>query len=82
MSQVPPNTSGLVPREFVEAVSGLGSAVRASFDSDLGHLATPAHGSCATLEVLVSATGPFDAVLLQEDLSKGQTILGYRLELG
>ena len=77
---VPPNRSGLIVDEFVESVTQMGDAVRASFGKDVGHLAAPVSGKCADLSVVVEATDPFDTVLLQEGLTKGQTILGYTLE--
>ena len=59
------------PQEFAESVSGRGAAVHGSFDTNEGRLAAPSHGSCATLEVVATATRSFDAVVLQKDLTKG-----------
>merc|ERR1712146_30269 len=58
----------------------MGDAVRASFGKNVGILTSPVSAKCADLSAVVNATGPFDAVVLQEGLDKGQTILGYTLE--
>ena len=78
---VPPNRSGLIVDEFVSSVQGLGDAVTKSFDVNAGKMAAPVSSKCAELRATVAATGSFDSVVLQEDLSKGQTIIGYTLEL-
>jgi hypothetical protein len=43
---VPPNRSGLIVDEFVTSVTEMGNAVRASFDTDVGHLTAPVSGKC------------------------------------
>lgn len=78
---VPPNTTGIIPDEFVRAVTEVGDAVRRSFGVHAGSTAAAAGGACGALTVVVAATGPFDAVMMQEELSKGQQVLGYTLEL-
>ena len=80
---VPPNTSGLVPEAFVQSVAAMGSAVAASFGpgTDAGAMPYPATGKCGATSVVVSATGPFDAVVLTEGLEHGQGILAYTLEV-
>jgi alpha-L-fucosidase len=77
----PPNTTGIIPEEFVQSVTEMGDAVRKSFGVDVGSTDGTVSGSCSTLEVVVKATGVFDAIVIQEDLSQGQYILGYSLEM-
>ena len=78
---MPPNRSGLVVDGFVEAAAGLGRAVADSFGADAGRLPAPITAPCSQLQATVRATGSFDAVVLQEGLARGQSILGYSLEL-
>lgn len=78
---MPPNRSGLIVDEFVASAGGLGDAVRRSFGMHSGALASPRTAKCAELNVTIAANGPFDTVVLQEGLTRGQTITGYTLEL-
>ena len=84
---VPPNTTGVVPDEFVASVAGLGVAVRGSFGANVGTAtgsAAPSElsGPCNELEIVVASTGAaFDAVQLVEDQTAGQGVLAYTLEL-
>jgi alpha-L-fucosidase len=77
----PPNTTGIIPAEFVQSVREMGQSVRKSFGVNVGSTDGGIGGSCSTLEVVVKATGAFDAIMIREDLSQGQYILGYTLEL-
>ena len=77
---VPPNTTGLVPEEFVASVTAMGDAVRSSFGTNAGAMSFPATGTCGTLSATVKVTGAFDAVMLTEGLEYGQGILAYTLE--
>ena len=81
---VPPNTTGVIADGFVQAVTALGAAVEASFGpgSEIGSN-TSLPGPCHSYEVLVAATvgGAFDAVVMQETLTTGQSILQYSLDV-
>lgn len=81
---VPPNTTGVVPDEFVASVTGLGDAVRDSFGANVGTTTGSAalSGPCDGLVIVVASTGAaFDAVQLIEDQTNGQSVLAYTLEL-
>ena len=67
--------------KFVDSVSGLGDAIRSSFGKNVGQMPAPVSAKCEQLTAAVQATGAFDTVVLQEDLTKGQTILNYTIEL-
>jgi len=66
---------------FVRSVTGMGAAVRASFDTNVGSITgTTMSGSCGTLAPVALASAPFDAVVVEENLVAGQIVLGYTLE--
>jgi len=78
---VPPNSSGVIPEEYVDAARGVGDAIRASFGVNVGS-SGPVSGRCdGSALVTVPATGAFDAVLMMEDLTDGQNMIGFQLEL-
>lgn len=78
---LPPNTTGVITDGFVRAVSQVGDAVRASFDVDVGKSPSPVTAKCSDVEVIAEATGSFDAIMVTEDLTHGQAVLGYTIEL-
>lgn len=80
---VPPNTTGIIPEEFVESVRGMGDAVRYSFglETAVGSMAHPMTEECSNFEAVVTASGTFDTVVLQEDQTNGQKLLGYTLDV-
>ena len=104
---MPPNTTGVIPEEFVTAARGMGNAVRASFAPetargapDIAPRPTPTTATskitssttittanyastspCNTFSLVAKATAPFDAVLLEEDLTQGQKFLNFTLEM-
>merc|ERR1712098_839750 len=92
MGNVPPNATGQVPRSFVDVVSKFGRAVNASFakplieDTDVT-LACGADSSKPTSVVLnftaLGKSGPklFDTLVTQEDISTGQRIESYALDM-
>jgi alpha-L-fucosidase len=43
---IPPNRSGIIPEEFVEAVTGVGDAVTASFGTNVGTTSGAVKGTC------------------------------------
>lgn len=80
---IPPNRSGIVPEEFLEAVTGVGDAVTASFGSNVGATPGAVKGTCdgKTPLATITAHGEFDAILLAEELSTGQNVLGFEIEV-
>jgi alpha-L-fucosidase len=78
---VPPNTTGVIPHEFVHSVTQMGDAVRDSFGTDMGKASAPVTNKCSQISVVAEATGSFDAVIIMEDLTHGQVVLGYSLEV-
>ena len=76
---LPPNTTGVIPEEYVHAVTRTGTAIRNSFGTNVGRVGSVA-AACDKLSVVVKSTGVFDTVMLREDLTRGQTVLGYSLE--
>lgn len=79
---VPPNTSGVMPTEYVRSVRGAGDAIAATFGTSAGSAPGPATGKCdGSVLALAPARGGFDAIRLVEDLRRGQNILAFRIEL-
>lgn len=80
---LPPNTTGIIPQAYVESVTTAGDAIRRSFGVSVGSSShtTKLTGQCEQLAVVVRASAVFDAVMIREDLSAGQAILSYSLEL-
>lgn len=74
---VPPNASGLVPEGFVEAVSAVGDAVRKSFETSVGGTTAPVTAKCSELSVTTTVSDTFDAIVIVEDLTSGQAVLGF-----
>jgi len=88
---VPPNSSGTIPLAYVQEVTKLGDAIKASFDPQNALVHLTSHNLTATpcnklvLELRPpspQSAGAFDAVVLQEDLAEhGQVVLRYSLEV-
>lgn len=78
---LPPNTTGLIPEVYVRSARQTGDAIRQSFGTSVGSTTSAVSARCDTLSVVVKANGHFDAVMIREDLEKGQVVLGYTLEL-
>ena len=87
---MPPNSSGLIPQAYVEEVTRLGSAIKASFDPHTalvrrtGLPATPCNMFHLELRPRLSRRrtfGAFDSVIFQEELTRGQVVLRYSLEV-
>lgn len=83
---MPPSTACEIPAEFLSAARGFGQAVESSFGPGSALAATnrPTVARCQELTVTVHlppTQEEFDAVLIKEDLSDGQRILNYSLEV-
>jgi hypothetical protein len=82
---MPPNTTGVITDEFVVAAQQLGDAVEASFGTGTAVASIKGNvtNTCNSFEIVLEApaAGSFDAVMMQEVLTEGQTVLGYDLEL-
>ena len=81
---VPPDTSGLIPQGYVASVAALGDAITATFGTTASNATASNAASCdgsAVLATVPTLGHNFDAVLLLEDLRKGQNILGFKLEV-
>ena len=79
---IPPNASGVVPEEYRREARLLGTAVRETFGTAVAeHAAVSA--ACADLSLVleVPSGAAFDAVVLQEDLSAGQQIRRYAVDV-
>eukprot|EP00041_Stephanoeca_diplocostata_P022021 m.521846 g.521846 ORF g.521846 m.521846 type:complete len:269 (+) comp21965_c0_seq1:1202-2008(+) len=79
---MPPNTTGIVPEEFVESVRVMNTAVKESFGADVASHENIS-ATCQDMVVVIEAPNGavFDTVMMQEDLSHGQVILSYTLEV-
>lgn len=77
---MPPNTTGLIPQEFVDSVSSLGKGIRSTFDTNVGAVHEQS-GDCDKMSVEVQSSGSFDTIMLIEDLTAGQQVLSYSIEI-
>eukprot|EP00040_Diaphanoeca_grandis_P031655 m.189831 g.189831 ORF g.189831 m.189831 type:complete len:612 (-) comp32388_c2_seq1:152-1987(-) len=79
---MPPNTTGVITDGFVQSATELGDAVRKSFGTNVGQK-TNVSGPCSSFEVVVPVVGAavFNAVMMQEQIELGQSILKYSLDL-
>ena len=84
---VPPNSSGVIPQTYVDEVTKLSNAINASFNLHAALVvmpnltATPCSELDLELRPLLPSVETFDAVVLQEDLARGQVVLQYSLEV-
>ena len=83
---MPPNSTGVIPAYLTNESAQLGRAVKASFspESALARKAdlTAACGGDAAFVELASGALAFDAVVLEEDIAKGnQRVAGYELQI-
>jgi hypothetical protein len=77
---VPPNSTGAIPAEYVAQLRAFAAARAATFGAPAAALGAPVSGACAGLSFTVPVSGPFDTLLTVEDLSRGQVIGGYSVE--
>jgi len=82
---MPPNTTGVIQDEYVEAATAFGNALRASLATPLAQASAPGPSSCADavleLTVPASAAAGADAFLTREDMSRlGQRVSSYAVE--
>jgi hypothetical protein len=80
---VPPNSSGFVPEEYLSTLREFGAVWNRTFNAPVATLESPVQGVCNELVVVVSlsAQSVFDQVVTGEDLSlRGQVIGSYLLE--
>ena len=87
---IPPNQTGQIPNEFVVPITAFGAAVNRTFAQPIREAASvslscgkgPGSSSSVTLN-FSSFTEPalFDTFVTMEDLSKGQGIVAYGLDI-
>lgn len=77
---IPPNSSGVIEKNYVDQLALVGAARAAMFNNPLAALPTPVSATCAQLSVTIAVNGTFDTLLLTEDLVAGQVIGGYTVE--
>ena len=80
---VPPSRSGSIPENFAAEMAKLGAALNASFGRPVASGTQAMRASCASSAVTleIPAGAAVDAVELREDLTAGQAIAAYTLEL-
>eukprot|EP00730_Choanoeca_flexa_P001381 TRINITY_DN10611_c0_g1_i4.p1 TRINITY_DN10611_c0_g1~~TRINITY_DN10611_c0_g1_i4.p1 ORF type:complete len:572 (+),score=87.06 TRINITY_DN10611_c0_g1_i4:28-1716(+) len=76
---MPPDTTGRIPREYAEETRKLGQALKA-FENPVAKVASK-HIQCgkASVEVPIPADAQVNAVMAREDLSRGQAVAKYQL---
>lgn len=80
---IPPDTTGQIPAPIVGLMRNFSRVYHATYDSPVGYLSPPVRAPCSALSVTIALdpARAFDQVEYREDLSLGQVILGYTLEL-
>lgn len=77
---VPPNSSAVIPDEFVQQLAGFAAARNATYAAPAAQLAAPITAVCSSLSFTVPVSGPFDRIVTTEDMGAGQIIGGYSVE--
>ena len=77
---VPPNSSGMIPDEYVAQLTAVGEAQNAMWDHPVASLAAPVSATCDALSITVPVTGPYVRVGSTELLAFGQAIANYSIE--
>ena len=82
IGNAPPNTHGLLDDTIVEMMVAVGDSIRRFWDSNLG----AASGSCSNSDDTVTLTlssgeAAVRTIALREDLTAGQNVGGYTLEV-
>lgn len=78
---VPPNSSGAIPDEYVAQLAAVGKAEAAMRANAATTLAAPVTAVCSELSVTVPVSGPFDRVVAAEGLDFGQALTNYNVEV-
>ena len=80
---IPPDNTGLVPENIVGLLRSFSQVWHDTYDFPIGALRTPARAPCSNLSVTISLdpSRSFDQFVLREDLSQGQIIAAYSIEL-
>jgi hypothetical protein len=78
---IPPNSTGLIPDEYVQQLKLVSAARSATFSNPLASLPSPVSATCTNLSIVLPVSGDFDMVFFQEDLTAGQVIASYSLEI-
>jgi hypothetical protein len=78
---VPANASGVIDDAYVTQLRAFGAARAATYSDPRAALAAPVSAPCASLSVVVRVDGSFDTLLMAEDLTAGQVIASYSIEM-
>jgi hypothetical protein len=78
---VPPNSSGIIPEEYVAQLAAVGAAEAAMRSNPAASLSASVSAPCGELSITVPVTGPFDRVVSAEGLEFGQAIANYSIEV-
>lgn len=80
---VPPNSSGVIPAEYVRELLAFAAARNATYARPAALLSSPKAAICSELSFIVPVTNgaSFDHIVIEEDLGAGQVIGGYSLEV-
>jgi len=78
---VPPNTSSVIPQEYVQVLADVAAARAASLAHPAAQLQAPVSAPCAALSVVLPVSAPFDSIAYAEDLRGGQVFANYSVEV-
>jgi len=77
---VAPNSTGVIPDEYVAELRKFAAARAATFGAPVAALAAPVSAACEALSFVVPVNGTFDTVLSVEDMRAGQVVAAYSVE--
>lgn len=69
---VPPNTTGVIPEEYLEQLALAEDARIATYGRPLALLPAPVSSGCTSLSFTLPVTGVFDTISISEGLNEGQ----------
>lgn len=80
---VPPNTTGVIPEEYVKQLTTFGSALATTLDRPVAivhNISAPCAPNSGFITLPLGTAAPVDMVQLREDMRAGQTVANYTLE--
>eukprot|EP00043_Microstomoeca_roanoka_P005657 m.57165 g.57165 ORF g.57165 m.57165 type:complete len:589 (-) comp13056_c0_seq1:244-2010(-) len=78
---LPPDTTGRIPQEYVNEAALFGNALRQTFNNPYGVQGAMTSYCSVPLIVILNSTVAIDTVETREDLSQGQTIASYAIDV-
>eukprot|EP00049_Salpingoeca_infusionum_P003523 m.67579 g.67579 ORF g.67579 m.67579 type:complete len:183 (+) comp12163_c0_seq17:1741-2289(+) len=78
---LPPDTTGRIPQEYVDEVTKFGDALRVSFNSSLAEINNVTLTCSEPLVLNFTQLVTVDTTMLREDLTQGQAVATYSIDV-